>query len=80
MGNSFFSILLLSSLKSDIKWTLPFFLGIINVGAAHCELCLLFIKPMFTNLFSSVVRVSSCTFGIENDLARYSWAPSWSLI
>ena len=37
IGNGFLLILLLSSLKSEMKQTVPFFLEIINVGAAHSE-------------------------------------------
>ena len=35
IGNGFLLILLLSSLKSEMKQTDQFFLGIIDVGAAH---------------------------------------------
>ena len=38
MGNGFLLILLLSSLKLQLKRTVPFLLGIMNVGAAHSEL------------------------------------------
>ena len=38
IGNGFLLILLLSFLKSEMKQTVPFFLGIINVGAAYSEL------------------------------------------
>ena len=42
MENGVFLILLLSCLKSEMKQTVPFFLGIINVGATHSELFLHF--------------------------------------
>ena len=63
-----------------MKQTFPFFLGIINVDAAHLELSLCFKIPMFTNLSTSVFRVSSCTFGIGNGLAWYDWASARSSI
>ena len=66
-GNCFLLILLLSSLKLEMERTVPFFLDIINVGAVHSELFL----PMFTYLLTSVLRVSSCTFGIGNGFAWY---------
>ena len=56
--------------------TIPFFLGIINTGAAHLEIFLHFKIPMFTNPLTSVFRVSSCTFGFGNGLAWYGLAPS----
>ena len=37
-GKDFLLILLFSSLKSDMKQSIPFFLGIIKVGAAYLEL------------------------------------------
>ena len=52
--NGFLLILLLSSLKSDMKETVPFFLGITNIGAAYSESSLRFRAPMFTNLLNSV--------------------------
>ena len=48
--NGFLLILLLSLPKSEMKQTVPFFLIIVNVGAAHSELLLPFKTPMFTNL------------------------------
>ena len=49
--------------------TLPFFIRIINTGDAHSELLLLFQTPMFTNLLASVLRDSTCNFGIGNGSA-----------
>ena len=66
IGNGFLSILLLNSLKSDMKQTGPFFLGIINVCKAQSELFLRFKAPMFTNLLIAFFRVSTCAFGIGN--------------
>ena len=66
MGSGFLSILLLSSLKSEMKQT--FFLGIINVGAAYSKLFSCVKTPMLTNLLSSILRVSSYTFGIGKGL------------
>jgi hypothetical protein len=37
MGKGFLFILLFSSLKSEIKRTVPFFFGMIKVGAAHSD-------------------------------------------
>ena len=64
IGNGFLLIFLFSFLKSEMKRTVPFFLGIIIVGAAHSELFLRFKTPI-TYLLISVIRVSSCAFGIE---------------
>ena len=51
MGNGFPLILLLrSSLKSDMNHKVLFFLGIINVGAAHSEL-LFVLKHIFLLVF-----------------------------
>ena len=53
-----------------MKWSVPLFLGIIKVGAAHSEWFLLFFNtPMFVNLLTSVYRVSSCILGIGKGLA-----------
>ena len=49
-----------------MKRTVAFILGIIKVGAAHLELFLRFNKPIFTNLITSVFKVSSRILGIEN--------------
>ena len=80
IGNGFLFILLFSSLKSEMKQIVPFFLGIINVGASHSKLFIGLKTPMLTNLLTSVYRVSSCIFGIGNGLAWYSLAPSRSSI
>ena len=80
IGNGFLLTLLLSSLKSEMKQTVPFVLWIINVGAAHSKLYIHCKTFMFTNLFTSVLRVSSCTFGIGNGLAWYGWPLSRSSI
>ena len=69
IGNGLLLILLLSSIKSEMKQTVQFFLGIINVRAIHSELFLHFKTPMHTYLLPSVFRVSSCTFGIGNGFA-----------
>ena len=54
IGNGFLLILLFSSLKSEMKQIVPFFLGIKNLGAAHLELCLLFKTAVFTNILTSI--------------------------
>ena len=72
IGNGFLLILLFNFLKSEMKQAIPLFMGIINVGAGHSDLFLCFKISMFTNLFTSVFSVSSCTFGIGNSFALYS--------
>ena len=70
IGNGFLLILLLTSLKSEMNPTVSFFFGVINVGAAHSELFLRFKTP--TNVYlTSVLRVSSYTYGIGNGSAWY---------
>ena len=54
IGKGFLLILLLSSLKSGMKQTVPFVLGIIE--AAHLELFLRFHTPYFINLLTSVLE------------------------
>ena len=39
-----------SSLKSDINLTVPLFLDMIKVGAAHWKLLIFFNTPIFINL------------------------------
>ena len=57
-----------------MKQTFPFFLGTIYVGAANSELFLRFKIPMFTNLLTSVFRVSSCTFGLCKPIGHgFAW-------
>ena len=75
-GNGILLVLLLSSLKSEMKQTFSFFLGIINVGTAYSELFSCFKAPMFTNLLTSFLRVYLCTFGIGNGFACCYWAPT----
>ena len=69
IGNGFLQILLFNSLKSDINLTVPFFLDIINVGAAHSLILIFLSTPISTNRSSSFFRVASCTFGIGKGLA-----------
>ena len=64
----------------EMKRTVPFFLGIINVGAAHSKSFLRFKIPIFTYLLTSIFRVSSCIFGIGNGFVWYGWPPSRSSI
>ena len=64
IGRCFLLILLFISLKSEMKRTAPFVLGIIKVGAAHLELFLRFDTPIFINLLNSEFRASSCILGI----------------
>ena len=76
----FLLILLLSSLKSETKRTVLFFLGIIKVGAAHSELVFRFNIPMLINLLTSIFSVFSCIIGIGKGFAWYGLAPSKSSI
>jgi len=64
IGNGFLRIHLFNSLKSEINLTVPFFLGIIKVGAAHLLFLIFFKTPIFTNLSTSFLRVGSCIRGI----------------
>ena len=73
IGKGFLLIFLLSSLKSEIKQTIAFILGVIKVGAAHLELILHFYTPMFINLLTIVFRVSSCILGIEKVWHSMAW-------
>ena len=52
MGNGFLLILILSPLKSEMKLTLSFCLGNINIDTVHSELFLRFKTPKFTNLLT----------------------------
>ena len=54
-----------------MKQTVPFLLGVINVGTTHSELFLRFNTPMFAHLLTSILRVSSCIFGIGNGLSFF---------
>ena len=69
IGKGFLLILLLSSLKSEMKQTVPFFWGITNLEASNLELFSRFTTAIFINLLTSVLRVSSCILGIGKGLA-----------
>ena len=56
-------IRLFSSLKSDMKRTVPSFLGMTNVGAAHCERFTFFSAPSLQSRSTSILRVSVWTLG-----------------
>ena len=56
IGKAFLLILLSSSLKSEMKQKVPFFLGIIHVEVAHAELFLHCKTHLFTNLLTSVFK------------------------
>ena len=60
IGKGFLLIFLFSYQKSGRKRNVPFFLGIIKVGAAQLELFLRCNAPMSINLLTSGFRVSSC--------------------
>ena len=80
IGKGFLLILLLSSLKSEMKCTVPLFLEIIKVGAAHLELFLRLNTAIFINLLTYIFTVSSCILGIGKGLAWYGLAPYKSSI
>ena len=56
IGKCFLLMLLLSSLKSEMKRIVPFFLGIIKVRAAHLELFSRFYTAMFIILLTSILE------------------------
>ena len=59
IGNDLLLMCVFSSIKSDMNLTVPFFLGIIKVGAAHSELLISFKTPIFTKRSTSFFNVSS---------------------
>ena len=75
IGNGLRLILLFHSLKSEMNLTVPFFLGIIKVGAAHSELLIFLNTPSFINLSTSNRSAFSCILGIGKALAGYDCAP-----
>ncbi len=77
-AKGFLTILLLSSLKSDIVRTVRSFFGVINVGEAHCEYGCHFITPIDTNQSISFMRVALWIFGIGYGLPWNGFAPSFN--
>ena len=71
IGKGILLILLFSSLKSEMKRTVLYFLGMIKVGASHLDLFLRFDTTIFINVVTSVLRVSLCILGIGKDLTLY---------
>ena len=71
--------MLLSSLTSEMKQIVPFFVRIMELGASHLKLFLHIHTSMFINLLTFVFRVSHI-LGIGNGLAWYDFAPSKSSI
>ena len=69
IGNGFRLILLFNSLKSEMNLTVPSFLGIIKVGAAHSERLIFFNTPSFISLSTSNRSAFSCILGIGKALA-----------
>ena len=69
MGKGFLLLRLFSSLKSEIKRAVPFFLGIMNVGAAHSELSIRFNITISYKRYTSYFSVPSCTRGIGKGFA-----------
>jgi hypothetical protein len=63
IGNGFRFIRLFSSRKSDMNLTVPFFFGMMVVGATHSERFTLRSTPIRQGLSTSVRRDCSCIFG-----------------
>ncbi len=80
IGNGLLTILLLSSLKSDMVCTVISFLGIMNVGVAHSDDDCFFSTPIDTSLWISFIRVVLCICAIGYGLPWYGLAPSFSSI
>ena len=74
------TIRLLTSLKLEIKCTVPFFFGIIKVGDAHSEVGCRISTPNFTNLFTSFLDVLRWTCDIGKALlcARFPSPQDWN--
>ena len=58
----FLFIFLFSSLKSEKYHTVPYFIGIIKVGAAHWKLVVVFNTPILINLSTSFLMVGLLIF------------------
>jgi hypothetical protein len=56
-------ILLLSSLRSAMVYTVISFFGAMNVGEAHWDDDCLFMTPMDISLLSSFIRLALCICG-----------------
>ena len=76
--NGFLTIRLFTSLKSLITLTVLSFFGMMKVGEAHSESSCHFNTPKSHSRWISFFKVSTCFFGIGNDLPWYGWAPSLS--
>ena len=80
IGKGFLFILLFSSRKSEMNWIIPFFFGMMNVGAAHSERFTFRKTPMLHKRSTSVRKVCSWIFGIGYAWAWYGFTPGWSSI
>lgn len=71
IGNGLRLIRLFSSRKSEINRTVPSFLGMINVGAAHSEWLIFLSTPNLhrRSIYISNFNVISYDLGIEYGLA-----------
>ena len=69
IGNGLRLIRLFSSRKSEINRTVPSFLGMINVGAAHSEWLIFLSTPNLHRRYISNFTVISYDLGIEYGLA-----------
>ncbi len=69
IGYGHLTILLVSSLKSDMVRTVISFFGIRKVGEAYCDDDSLFITSMDTSLLISFIRVALCICAIRYGLS-----------
>ena len=74
------TIRLLSSRKSEMNLTLPSFLGIMKVGAAHSERFTRLSTPTLQRRSTSRLSVSMCTRGTGKAFAWYGLTPGLSSI
>jgi hypothetical protein len=78
MGNGRLARHLLSILKSVIRRTLPFFFGMMKVGAAHSADCTCDNSPILSNLSISPFVTSKYAFGMEYALLKNGFDPDSS--
>jgi hypothetical protein len=78
IGYGLRTMLLLSSLKSDMVCTVWSFLGIIKEGEAHLDNGFHFSTPIAIRQSIAFMRVALCIFGIGYGLPCYGLATSFS--
>ena len=69
MRKGFLSICFFSSLKSEMKRTVPYFLGMIKVGAGHSELFIFLSTPTLQSRMTSSRKGFSYARGTGKGLA-----------